>query len=192
VTTPLVGYAVVFDVPSGILVDHQGRRHRLIVSPGALDGWIGKGLGCPLLVHHAGIITSRGVQPDVGAARAFRADSFGVLCRAELDEDDPVANGVLNAVRCGDLWGMSWGVATLRQDPPEVPEHPSPLVVPTVRLLEAGVGEVTLTDRPGFCDARILAVGDEADWLWSYPDLAAVALAARTAPPSPEPRSRAW
>jgi hypothetical protein len=188
--TTLVGYAAVFGVSSGIVADDGDRRYRLIIDRHALDGFIDRGLGCPLMLGHTPTFHSWGVQPSVGTVREYRADDFGVLVRAEVDttitRPSPfhaastvsMAESVLAAVRSGQLWAMSWQVGIITSDPPDIPTPRTPLTVPTVQVLEAGIGEVSLTGRPGFADARILAVGDEAEWLWDYPDLAGVALAA--------------
>lgn len=178
--TTLVGYMAIFDVPSDVVADGRGRRHRLIVDRHALDGFIAKAITAPLMIHHdpVRVVHSNGTfRPTFGVVTDFRADDFGVLVRGRLDDD--YADGIAGNIRSGQWWAMSWGVATIRSDPDEIPSTISPLVIPTVRLLEAAVAEVTITDRPGFPDAKILGVGEQADWIWSMPDLADLALAAR-------------
>jgi phage head maturation protease len=172
--TPLVGYPIVFGQASSVLVDQQGRRYRQIVDPAALDDFIALELGCPLRIDHGPTITHRGVQSDVGAVRRWRADRFGVLIYAELD-DSPAAHGLAEAVASGVPQGMSWGATRMHTD--QQP-HWSPLITRTIRLLSAGVGEVSVTPQPAFAAAMVLGVGDQAERLWDYPDLAGVALAA--------------
>jgi HK97 family phage prohead protease len=153
--TPLVGYVTVWDVPSGVIADERGVRHRLVVERGCLDDYLALGPGAPLAVQHGPVITHRGVQPSVGTMRHFRADDFGLLALGELDDSD-MAAGVEDAIRRGWLWAFSCGFATSA----EIPTHRSPLVIPTVRMTQAAIREVSVTDRPGFPDAKILGVGD--------------------------------
>jgi phage head maturation protease len=171
--TPVVGYITVWDVPSGVVADERGARHRLICERGALDRWLGLGFGAPLAVQHSPVFTTRGMQESIGTMRQFRPDDFGVLALGELDGSD-VAAGVEHGIRQGYLWAFSVGWATSA----EIPTYRSPLVVPTVQMAQAAIREVSVTDRPGWPDAKILGVGDQAEWIWQFPDLATVALAA--------------
>jgi HK97 family phage prohead protease len=171
--TPICGYVAVWDATSGVIADDCGQRHRLICQRGCLDDWLTLGLAVPLAVQHGPVITTRGVQQTIGAMRQFRADPFGVLALGELDTSD-VASGVEHAIRAGHLWAFSVGWATNA----DIPTYPHGLVIPTVTMGQAAIREVSVTDRPGFPDAKILGIGDPAEWLWDYPDLASVALAA--------------
>ena len=184
--TPICGYVTVWDVPSGVIADERGARHRLIAERGCLDDWLALGFGAPLAVQHGPVFTTRGVHESIGTMREFRPDPFGVLALGELDTSD-VAGGVEHGVRQGWLWAFSVGWMTSA----EIPTYRSPLVVPTVRMAQAAIREVSVTDRPGWPDCKIVGVGDTAEFAWQFPDLATVALQARGDLP-PSPRSRAW
>jgi phage head maturation protease len=186
VTTPICGYVTAWDVPSGVVTDERGARHRLIAERGCLDAWLTLGMGAPLAIQHRPVFHTWGIQGSVGTMRQFRPDDFGVLALGELD-DSEVAASVERAIGQGWLWAFSVGWAT----DAEIPYYSHGLVIPTVRMTRAAIREVSVTERPGYPDAKILGVGDEAQWLWDYPDLAAVALQARGDQP-PSPRSRAW
>lgn len=184
--TPICGYVTAWDVPSGVIADERGARHRLVVERGCLDDWLELGLAVPLAVQHGPVITTRGVHQTIGTMRQFRADDFGLLALGELDSDETqphpyhaalsqsVADGIAEAIRHGHLWAFSVGWAT----DAEIPHYSHGLVIPTVRMAQAAIREVSVTDRPGLPDAKILGIGEEATWIWDYPDLASVALAA--------------
>jgi phage head maturation protease len=184
--TPIAGYVVAWDVPSGVVADERGARHRLICERHALDDYLTLGLGAPLAVQHSPIFTSRGVQASIGTMRHFRPDAFGLLALGDLD-DSEVAASVERSIRQGWLWAFSVGWAT----DAEIPLYPHGLVIPTVRMTRAAIREVSVTERPGWPDAKILGVGETAEFVWDHPDLASVALQARGDLP-PSPRSRVW
>jgi phage head maturation protease len=184
-TTPICGYVVAWDAVSGVIVDDRGARHRLIAERGCLDGWLDLGLAVPLAVQHGPVITYRGVHQAVGAMRQFRADDFGVLTLGELDDTD-VGASIAESIRLGHLWAFSVGWAT----DAEIPYYPHGLVIPTVRMRQAAIREVSVTNRPGFTDCKIVGLGDTAELAWQFPDLASMALQARG--DEPPPRSRRW
>jgi HK97 family phage prohead protease len=175
VTTPICGYVAVWGVTSGVVADDRGARHRLICERGALDRWLALELAVPLLVQHHVVITPRGFVGPVGAMRHFRPDPFGLLALGELDDNDAAA-GIEQAIRDNTLWAFSCGYATNAG----IPLYDHGLVIPTVRMTQAALREVSVTDRPGVTDCKILGLGDEAQWIWDYPDLATIAHAART------------
>lgn len=172
-STPICGYVAVWDIPSGVVADERDTRHRLIAERGCLDGWLALGMGAPLAVQHAPVFTHRGMQTSIGTMRQFRPDRFGVLGFGELDDSEAAA-GVEQAIRQGYLWAFSIGWAT----DAEIPHYPHGLVIPTVRMQQAAIREVSVTGQPGWPDCKIIGVGDTATFAWDHPDLAEIALAA--------------
>jgi HK97 family phage prohead protease len=174
VTTPICGYVAVWDTPSGVVADDRGTRHRLVCQRGALDDWLALGMAVDLAVQHRPVFTHRGVQTSIGAMRHFRPDPFGLLALGELD-DSAVAGEITQSIRQGWLWAVSCGFQTSA----EIPHYPHGLVIPTVRMTAASIAEVSVTNQPGFTDARIIGVGTTAEFAWEFPDLAPVAIAGR-------------
>ncbi len=113
-------------------------------------------MGIPLLVDHGPLINSWGVTPSVGTARWFAPVTYpvrGLLCLAEIDFADGWGVSLLHDITSilhqkwlPAVWGMSVG-AYLTED----------AVLPH---------EVSLTRRPAFEDARVLAVGADALSTW--------------------------
>jgi hypothetical protein len=114
-------------------------------------------IGVPLRVDHGSLITNRGCLRYIGIARYFAAvesPAPGLLCVAELDHDDfgfgdqVIADLVAMTSQrwLPASWGMSIGA-----------RYTEDMIVPY---------EVSITQSPGFEDARILGVGPEALSTW--------------------------
>lgn len=169
-STPLVGYAIVWDSPGA---PNRGRcftytRH-------CLDPWLTRGLSVPLQINHGPVFSSHGTIQQVGTVHSWRVDSYGLLCLGDLDD------GITHSVDAGWLWGLSTSTDVFATDPPQATPHWSPLVrhfLPAdVAILEATLAEVSLTDSPNNPLCRVLGTGDVALRLWDYPMLDQIALA---------------
>jgi hypothetical protein len=124
------------------------------VRPQDLAGFVGRGLGVPIMLNHVPHIHSRGVQTTAGAARRWRPDPSGLLVLAELD-DTQLGIGLAAAAASGVL-GFSVRL---------VYEHWGE----TVGVVD--ITELSLTPEPADSGAVVLAVGERARELWTVRDL---------------------
>ena len=138
------GIATVFDVRSENGFEWSADQFQVFVSDG---------MAVPLLFEHEPIIVSSGFIPQIGVARRFEPVSYpvpGLLCLAEIQEANGWGDSILRDIRSvlsqqwlPSAWGFSVGA----------------------RIGETGeiwIEEVSITRKPAFRDARILACGPDA------------------------------
>jgi hypothetical protein len=114
--------------------------------------WLDLESSLPVLWNHGPLISSRGVIATIGTARRFAPIEYpvnGLLCLAEIDDAEGNGDSVLSELRSSlgiwagrTVWGLSVGVHLVDD-----------LVIPY---------EVSITCRPAWPDAKVLAVGQEA------------------------------
>jgi hypothetical protein len=112
----------------------------------------------PLRVNHSMLAIERGglVITNVGTCRMFatvKEPRDGLLTLAEID-DGPWGDALLEDVRrhMGQEWMPAYGLSIACQ------EIPGEMVLPF---------EVSLTTRPSFSDAKVLAIGEAAMTTWN-------------------------
>jgi hypothetical protein len=128
-------------------------------SAGQFQGFVDHGMAVPLLFEHEPIIASSGFIPEIGVARRFEPVSYpsrGLLCLAEVK------------------WADGWGDSILRDIRSVLSQQWLPSVWSfsvSALIAEAGeiwIEEVSITRKPAFSDARILACGPDALQTWEF------------------------
>lgn len=147
----LVGIATAFDVPAA----NDG------VSWAAEEfrDFVDAGFPVPLMVNHEPLINSWGITPSIGTARRFAPVEYpvrGLLCLAEVDHADGWGDSILRDVGKAlsqeylpSVWGFSVGVKATEDG-------------------QLWLVEVSITRKPAFSDARILACGPDALQTWEF------------------------
>lgn len=123
------------------------------------EGWLRSPItALPLRVNHSMLAIERDglVITNVGTCRMFatvKEPRDGLLTLAEID-DGPWGDALLEDVRrhMGQEWMPAYGLSIACQ------EIPGEMVLPF---------EVSLTTRPSFSDAKVLAIGEAAMTTWN-------------------------
>jgi hypothetical protein len=123
------------------------------------EGWLRSPItALPLRVNHSMLAIERGglVITNVGTCRMFatvKEPRDGLLTLAEID-DGPWGDALLEDVRrhMGQEWMPTYGLSIACQ------EIPGEMVLPF---------EVSLTTRPSFSYAKVLAIGEAAMTTWN-------------------------
>lgn len=103
----LVGYAALFDTPS-----HDLGGFVEYVSPGAFRKTLNDGADVRLLIDHEGAPLAR---TKSGTMRLIE-DERGLRVEADLDPANPVAAGVISALKRGDMNQMSFAFRTVKDE----------------------------------------------------------------------------
>ena len=146
----VVGIATCFDVRS---------KNGFEWSAQQFQEFLDHGVPVPLLFEHEPIVVSSGFIPQIGLARRFEPVSYpvrGLLCLAEVQWADGWGDQVLQDIKSvlsqqwlPSAWGFSIGAAIGETG-------------------EIWIEEVSITRKPGFADARILACGPDALQTWEF------------------------
>jgi len=124
--------------------------------PEEFGRWLGMQMGLPVRLDHGAILDSSGGILDIGRAGPFaviRRPVHGLLACLELDEG-PWQDALLEDIRKHQEspylrpYGLSIGAHRL----------PGEVALPY---------ELSITQQPGFADALILGVGEQAHAVWS-------------------------
>jgi HK97 family phage prohead protease len=142
------GYAAVYDAPwSDDLIEEMGYVEK--VARGAFRKALGRAGNVPLLLQHE----SRAMMANTrNKSLRLKDESKGLYFEADL-ANTSLGNDVLEQVRRGDIWGVSYGMAT---DPEQdssytrTPPPPQRTINNIHRLLD-----VTLTYEPSYEAATV-------------------------------------
>jgi hypothetical protein len=146
----IVGLATCFDVESA-----NGTRW----SADQFQEFVNLGMAIPLLFEHEPIIAPSGLTPQLGLTRLFEPVTYpipGLLCLAEIQWADGWGDSILRDIR--SVLSQQW-----------LPSAWSFSV--SASIDEAGpiwIEEVSITRKPAFTDARILACGPDALQTWEF------------------------
>lgn len=175
---PLLAYGAVWDVISDPVAVRPGVTARLRDRRGAYGDWVARGMGAPVWIDHEPLIGHFGVHTaGIGAIRHAAEDEHGLLLYGHIETR--YSEAFADAWRRGRFAAVSLAVGV--QDSTPLPDHPAApgQPVPVVDVRRAVVNEVTVCKRGAVHGADILAIGDEASWLWEHrAGLPAVASAA--------------
>lgn len=151
-------YATPFDVPTEITDQHG--HYMEVIDRAAFNRQIGLGVGHVQVYYHHGL-TIHGTPSDlgsipIGSPLEIRPDGRGLLTVTRYNQS-PMAEGVLEAIRDGQLRGYSFRGRIYKSTPTRIPK-PSGGTLATVRRMEMGLTEYGPTPSPAYADASIVAV----------------------------------
>jgi hypothetical protein len=124
--------------------------------PEEFERWLAMEMGLPVRLDHGAILDSRGGILNIGRAGPFaviRRPVFGLLACLELDEgpwQDALLEDIRQHLESPYLrpYGLSIGAHRLRGE----------VCLPY---------EISITQQPGFAQALILGIGEQAQAVWS-------------------------
>jgi len=151
-------YATPFDVPTEITDQHG--HYMEVIDRTAFNRQIGLGTDHVKVFYHHGL-TIHGTPSDlgsipIGSPVEIRSDGKGLLTVTRYNKS-PMAEGVLEAIRNGDLRGYSFRGRIYKSNPPRVQKQRGG-ALPTIRRMEMGLTEYGPTPSPAYTDASIVAV----------------------------------
>lgn len=144
------GYAAVYDSPwNERLVEQMGYVET--IARGAFRKALGRSGNVPLLVDHEARTTVDKLATTRNKSLRLRDEAKGLYFEADIP-NTTLGNDVLELVKRGDIWGMSYGMATTRDDSEyrQSPPPPSRTIRNIRQLLD-----VTLTGDPAYEAATV-------------------------------------
>lgn len=151
-------YATPFDVPTEI-TDANG-HYMEVIDRTAFNRTLSHGIDRVGVFYHHGL-TIHGTPSDlgsipIGSPIEIRPDGKGLLTVTRYNQS-PMAEGVLEAIRNGDIRGYSFRGRIYKSNPSRMPKQRSGSL-PQVRRMELGLTEYGPTPTPAYRDASIEAI----------------------------------
>ncbi len=151
-------YATPFDVPTEITDQHG--HYMEVIDRAAFNRTLSHGIERVGVFYHHGL-TIHGTPSDLGSIPIgspvdVKPDGKGLLTVTRYNKS-PMAEGVLEAIRSGDIRGYSFRGRIFRSNPNRVPRARGS-DLPTVRRMELGLTEYGPTPTPAYRDASIEAI----------------------------------
>jgi HK97 family phage prohead protease len=152
-------YAAVFDTPAEI---HDQHGHYLeVIDRSAFTRTLSHGIDRIGVYYHHGM-TLHGTPSDLGAVPIgspveVRPDGRGLRTVTRFNHS-ALADGVLEAIRAGDIKGYSFRGRIFQSNPARVPRVRTGDPLPTVTRTELGCAEYGPTPTPAYDTAAVLAV----------------------------------
>ena len=152
-------YAAVFDTPSEITDQHG--HYMEVISRSAFNRAISHGIDRINVFYHHGM-TLHGTPSDLGSVPIgspvdIRPDGRGLRTVTRFNRST-LAEGVLEAIRAGDIKGYSFRGRVFQSNPARVPHVRTGSPLPTITRTELGLAEYGPTPTPAYAEAGILAV----------------------------------
>lgn len=153
-------YAAVFDTPAEIRDQHGHYMEQ--IDRRAFNRQIGLGIErVSVFYNHA--MTMHGTPASglgavpIGSPVEIKADSKGLLTVTRYNRSE-LADGVLEAIRNGDIKGYSFRGRIFKSNPERLPRVNRSGTLPTVVRHELGLTEYGPTPSPAYAEAGILAI----------------------------------
>jgi HK97 family phage prohead protease len=151
-------YATPFDVPTEI-TDQHGHYYE-VIDRTAFNRTLSHGIDRVGVYYHHGL-TIHGTPSDlgsipIGSPLEIRPDGKGLLTVTRFNAS-PMAEGVLEAIRNGDLRGYSFRGQIYKSNPSSIRRVRNGSL-PTVRRMELGLKEYGPTPTPAYREASIEAI----------------------------------
>lgn len=151
-------YATPFDVPTEITDQHG--HYNEVIDRTAFNRTLSHGIDRVGVYYHHGL-TIHGTPSDlgsipIGSPIEIKPDGRGLRTVTRYNRS-PMAEGVLEAIRNGDIRGYSFRGRIVRSNPTRV-QRPSRGQLPTIRRMELGLTEYGPTPTPAYRDASIEAI----------------------------------
>lgn len=151
-------YATPFDVPTEITDQHG--HYMEVIDRVAFNRTLSHGIDRVGVFYHHGL-TIHGTPSDlgsipIGSPVEVKPDGKGLLTVTRYNQS-PMAEGVLEAIRNGDIRGYSFRGRIFRSTPNRVPRARGS-ELPTVRRMELGLTEYGPTPTPAYQGASIEAI----------------------------------
>lgn len=151
-------YATPFDVATEITDAHG--HYMEVIDRTAFNRTLSHGIDRVGVFYHHGL-TIHGTPSDlgsipIGSPLEIRPDGKGLLTVTRYNAS-PMAEGVLEAIRNGDIRGYSFRGKIYKSNPSRMPKSRGSSL-PTVRRMELGLTEYGPTPTPAYRDASIEAI----------------------------------
>lgn len=154
-------YAAVFDTPAEIRDQHGHYMEQ--IDRRAFNRQIGLGIERVSVFYNHGM-TVHGTPASglgsvpIGSPVEIKADSKGLLTVTRYNRGE-LADGVLEAIRNGDIRGYSFRGRIFKSNPDRLPRASrTTSTLPTVVRMELGLTEYGPTPSPAYAEAGILAI----------------------------------
>lgn len=153
-------YAAVFDTPAEISDQHGHYMEQ--IDRRAFNRQLGLGISRVSVFYNHGM-TLHGTPAGglgsvpIGSPVEIKADSRGLLTVTRYNRSE-LADGVLEAIRNGDIRGYSFRGRIFKSNPDRLPRVSRSGALPTVTRMELGLTEYGPTPSPAYADAGILAI----------------------------------
>jgi HK97 family phage prohead protease len=153
-------YATPFDVPTEI-TDQQGHYNE-VIDRSAFNRTLSHGIDRVQVFYNHGMTLHGTPSGDlssvpIGSPIEIRPDGKGLRTVTRYNKS-PMAEGVLEAIRNGDIRGYSFRGRIIQSTPSRVPRAKSGGQLPTIRRMELGLAEYGPTPNPAYRDASIEAI----------------------------------
>lgn len=153
-------YAAVFDTPAEIRDQHGHYMEQ--IDRKAFNRQIGLGIErVSVFYNHAmtmhGTPASGLASVPIGSPVEIKADGKGLLTVTRYNRGE-LADGVLEAIRNGDIRGYSFRGRIFKSTPDRLPRVRAGGALPTVVRNELGLTEYGPTPSPAYAEAGILAI----------------------------------
>lgn len=156
----VTAYAAVFDSPAEITDQHGHYMER--IDRKAFRRQLGLGIQRVSVLYNHGL-TAHGTPSSglgsvpIGSPVDIQADSKGLRTVTRFNRGE-LADGVLEAIRNGDIRGYSFRGRIFKSNPDRVPRVTRTGALPTITRTELGLTEYGPTFSPAYVDADIVAV----------------------------------
>lgn len=144
------GYAAVYDSPwNDALIEEMGYVET--IARGAFRKALGRSGNVPLLVDHEARTSIDKLATTRNQSLRLKDDAKGLYFEADLPNTS-LGNDVLELVKRGDIWGMSYGMATTHEDSDYRRDTTPPARI--IRNIQKLL-DVTLTGDPAYEAASV-------------------------------------
>ena len=153
-------YAAVFDTPAEISDQHGHYMEQ--IDRRAFNRQLGLGISRVSVFYNHGL-TLHGTPAGglgsvpIGSPVEIKADGKGLLTVTRYNRSE-LADGVLEAIRNGDIRGYSFRGRIFKSNPDRLPRVQRGSALPTVTRMELGLSEYGPTPSPAYAEAGILAI----------------------------------